>query len=95
MHVSRRERGGKLHTETVRCRPREVRRFLDGLDRIRLAEWERVYGEGVPYGPGGWVLLVETAGSMEKWQGAGERPPQWEDLCGLVRELTGEQFARG
>ena len=88
--LSRRERGGKLRTKSVRCRPREVRRFLAGLDRIGLVEWQRAYGD--PFGSGGWVLLLEAGGRMEKWQGAGEKPPQWEGLCKLVRELTGEEF---
>jgi len=90
--LSRRERGGKLGAERVRCRPRDVRRFLDGLDRIGLVEWQHAYGEGDASGPGGWMLLLETGGRMERWQGAGGKPPQWEGLCELVRELTGEEL---
>ena len=72
-------------------RARDIGEFLWSVEGLGVVRWERSYGDGDPCGPDGWMMILDIRGTLHKWQGAGQYPPQWDRLTELVEAfLAGE-----
>ncbi|MBS3762576.1 MAG: hypothetical protein KGZ25_04630 [Planctomycetes bacterium] len=86
------ERADTSSADQIQCGPREANRFLGQVGALGLEDWEKRYGKGNSLEPGSWMVLLEWNGTLRKWQGSEEYPPDWENLCKLIERFSGRSF---
>jgi hypothetical protein len=85
--------GGRVQTEEVDRRRKDVDAFLWEIEDILINDWDQRRYEGDEQPPTSWMVLLEKDRRLQKWEGSGAYPPRWQEFRLLIEQLIDHAFA--